>query len=126
MQKRVSLGQLRSISVSCISLSLDILSSTEFIPCPYGFFHPETYRVFEALECGCIPIVEKAYDYYDHIFPNNPFIKINMWKEAKPILEGWEKDQIKKKSEECISWWDKQKTDLQNFLKDIHHYLQSP
>ena len=41
-----------------------------------------------------------------------------MWKEAKPILEGWEKDQIKKKSEECISWWDKQKTDLQNFLKD--------
>jgi len=96
----------------------NILSSTEFIPCPYGFFHPETYRVFEALECGCIPIVESAYDYYDRVFPNNPFIKINIWKEAKPILEEWNKDQIKKKSEECISWWGKQKTDLQNFVKD--------
>ena len=96
----------------------DILSSTEFIPCPYGFFHPETYRVFEALECGSIPIVESAYNYYDRIFPNNPFIKINIWKEAKPILEGWNKDQIKKKSEECISWWTKQKSDLQDFIKD--------
>ena len=75
----------------------DILSSTEFIPCPYGFFHPETYRVFEALECGCIPIVESAYDYYEHVFPNNPFLKVNIWKEAKPILQGWDRDQIRKK-----------------------------
>ena len=96
----------------------NVLSSTEFIPCPYGFFHPETYRVFEALECGCIPIVESAYNYYDRVFPNNPFIKINHWKEAKPILKGWDKDQITKKSEECISWWNKQKSDLQDFIKD--------
>ena len=96
----------------------DILSSTEFIPCPYGFFHPETYRVFEALECGCIPIVESAYDYYDRVFPNNPFIKINMCKEARPILEGWSKDQIKEKSEECIAWWTNQKNDLQDFVKN--------
>ena len=105
----------KNISVDEMS---DILSSTEFIPCPYGFFHPETYRVFEALECGCIPIVESAYDYYERVFPNNPFIKINTWKEAKPILEGWNKDQIKKKSEECVSWWIKQKSDLQDFIKD--------
>ena len=52
-----------------------ILSSTEFIPCPNGFFHPETYRVYEALECECIPIVENAFKYYDRLFPNNPFIK---------------------------------------------------
>ena len=96
----------------------DILSSTEFIPCPYGFFHPETYRVFEALECGCIPIVESAYNYYDRLFPDNPFVKINMWKEAKPILLGWDKEQIKKKSEECVFWWNKQKSDLQNFIRD--------
>jgi len=96
----------------------EVLSSTDFIPCPYGFFHPETYRVFEALECGSIPIVESAYDYYDKVFPNNPFIKINKWKDAKPILLGWDKEQTIKKSEECINWWNKQKDDLQNFVKD--------
>ena len=52
-----------------------VLSSTEFIPCPNGFFHPETYRLYEALECECIPIVESAYNYYDRLFPNNPFLK---------------------------------------------------
>ena len=96
----------------------NVLSLTEFIPCPYGFFHPETYRVFEALECGCIPIVENAYQYYDRLFPNNPFIKIDKWKDVKPMLMGWNKDQIKKKSEECISWWSKQKNELQDFIKD--------
>ena len=96
----------------------DILSSTEFIPCPYGFFHPETYRVFEALECGSIPIVESAYNYYDRLFPNNPFIKVKIWKEAKTILETWKKDSIKKKSDECIYWWSKQKNDLQDFIKN--------
>ncbi len=106
-QKNISVDQMN-----------DILSSTEFIPCPYGFFHPETYRVFEALECGCIPIVESAFDYYDRVFPKNPFIKINTWKEAKPILKEWSKDQIKKKSEECVLWWAKQKSDLQDFIKD--------
>ena len=112
---KVSANSIKNISVEQMN---DVLSSTEFIPCPYGFFHPETYRVFEALECGSIPIVESAYDYYDKVFPNNPFIKINKWKDAKPILLGWDKEQTIKKSEECINWWNKQKDDLQNFVKD--------
>ena len=96
----------------------DILSSTVFMPCPNGFVHPETYRLYEALECECIPIVQNTYKYYDRLIPNNPFIKINIWKEAKPILQGWDRDQVRKKSEECIFWWTKQKNDLQDFIKD--------
>jgi len=105
----------KNISVDEMS---DVLSSTEFIPCPYGFFHPDSYRVYEALECGCIPIVESAYDYYDRVFPNNPFIKINKWKDAKPILQEWDKNQIEKKSKECVSWWNKQKNDLQDYIRN--------
>ena len=95
----------------------EILSSTEFIPCPNGFFHPETYRVYEALECGCIPIVENAYKYYDRLLPSNPFIKIDMWAEAKPIIKGWATEQIKNKSDECKIWWNEQKNILQDFIK---------
>ena len=96
----------------------DVLSLTEFIPCPYGFFHPDSYRVYEALECGCIPIVENAYQYYDRLFPNNPFIKIDKWKDAKPIIQGWNKNQIEKKSKECSLWWKKLKNDMQDSIKD--------
>jgi len=96
----------------------EILSSTEFIPCPNGFFHPETYRLYEALECGCIPIVENAYKYYDRLFPDNPFIKIDKWIEAKPVISGWDSDQIKKKRHECINWWAEYKKKLQDFIKN--------
>ena len=96
----------------------DVLSSTDFIPCPNGFFHPETYRVYEALECGCIPIVENAYKYYDRLFPTNPFIKVDKWEDAKPIIQGWGVDQIQKKKKECELWWNEQKKIIQNFISN--------
>tara|TARA_B100000029_G_scaffold36198_1_gene34067 strand:+ start:943 stop:1833 length:891 start_codon:yes stop_codon:yes gene_type:complete len=105
----------KTISVEEMS---EILSSTEFMPCPNGFFHPETYRLYEALECESIPIVENAYNYYDRLFPNNPFIKINKWADAIPVLKDWNKNQINKKREECKTWWKNYKNNLQKFIKE--------
>jgi len=99
-----------------VSEMSEILTSTKFIPCPNGFFHPETYRLYEALECGCIPIVENAYKYYDRLFPNNPFIKVDRWIEAKPVIRGWGDDLIKQKLEECRTWWSQYKNQLQEFI----------
>ena len=91
----------------------EILSSTEFIPCPNGFHHPETYRVYEALECECIPIVENAYKYYDRLFPKNPFLKIDKWQDAKKIIMEWDTKKIKEKRKECKIWWNDYKNKYQ-------------
>ena len=96
----------------------EILSSTIFIPCPNGFVHPETYRLYEALECECIPIVENSYKYYDRLFPGNPFLKIDKWIEAKSIISKWENDQVKNKQEECKIWWKNYKITLQENIKE--------
>ena len=96
----------------------EVLSSTEFMPCPNGFFHPETYRLYEALQCGCIPIVENAYKYYDRLFPNNPFIKVGKWADAKAIIKNWNESKIKAKQEECNSWWSSYKIELQEMVKN--------
>ena len=95
----------------------EIFFKTDFIPCPNGFFHPETYRVYEALESGCIPIVEDSYNYYERLFPKNPFIKINKWSEAKTIIKQWNKKNIEKKKNECIKWWNDYKSILKNSIK---------
>jgi len=95
----------------------EILSSTKFVPCPNGFVHPETYRVYEALECECIPIVESAYKYYDRLFPKNPFLQVDKWQDAKLIIENWKEAQIKKKQEECKIWWSEYKTKIQTFIQ---------
>ena len=97
----------------------EVLSSTQFLPCPNGFFHPETYRLYEALECECIPIVENAYNYYDRLFPNNPFIKINKWADTKPMLNGWSENQINIKKKECKNWWREYKNQLQASINKI-------
>ena len=123
------LYQLSSISSSFIHktkkfdkqiISVDkmsrVLSSTEFIPCPNGFVHPETYRLYEALECGCIPIVENAYKYYDRLFPQNPFLKVDKWIEAKSIIKKFDAEQTNKKREECKIWWSQYKYNLQKFI----------
>jgi len=101
-----------------VSEMSEILTSTKFIPCPNGFFHPETYRLYEALECGCIPIVENAYKYYDRLFPNNPFIKVDKWMDAKSIIKSCGNDEIKKKQKECKSWWTSYKLNLQEMVKN--------
>tara|TARA_B100000029_G_scaffold393441_1_gene390778 strand:- start:37 stop:903 length:867 start_codon:yes stop_codon:yes gene_type:complete len=99
----------------------EVLSSTIFMPCPNGFVHPETYRVYEALECGCIPIVENTYRYYDRLFPKNPFIKVEKWADAKLIVMKWTDEQIKNKQEECKSWWKKYKDNIQELIRRKIH-----
>tara|TARA_B100001123_G_C15110193_1_gene947140 strand:+ start:22 stop:906 length:885 start_codon:yes stop_codon:yes gene_type:complete len=96
----------------------EILSLTEFMPCPNGFVHPETYRLYEALECECIPIVENAYKYYDRLFPKNPFLKVDKWMEAKSIIQEWKPKQIEEKREDCKIWWKQYKNNLQDFIKN--------
>ena len=96
----------------------EILSSTKFIPCPNGFVHPETYRLYEALECQCIPIVENAYKYYDRLFPGNPFLKVDKWMDAKLIITEWKEKQIISKQEECKIWWRQQKEKIQKLMKE--------
>jgi len=95
----------------------EILSMTEFLPCPNGFYHPETYRLYEALQCGCIPIVEDTYKYYDRLFPNNPFVKVGKWADAKLIVKEWNKNKIKDKQKECKIWWSNYKDQLQQLIK---------
>jgi len=95
-----------------------ILSSTEFIPCPNGFVHPETYRLYEALECECIPIVENTYKYYDRLFSKNPFLKVDKWIEAKSIIKECGDEQVKQKRNECVIWWKKYKNQLQETIKN--------
>jgi len=95
-----------------------VLSSTEFVPCPNGFVHPETYRIYEALECGCIPIVENVYKYYDRLFPGNPFLKVGKWIEARSIIQRWKSEQISQKREECKIWWARYKDSLKKFIND--------
>lgn len=52
---------------------IDLLNNSKIVLCPYGAYSPETFRFFEILKMGAIPMVERLphFWYYDKA----PFVK---------------------------------------------------
>ena len=96
-----------------------ILHDSIFIMVPHGYLHPESYRLYEALESGCVPIIENPHNFYNNFLPKNPLIKINIWKESPEIIKKLfnNKNKLKEKSDEINFWWKNYKKNLQNQFK---------
>lgn len=103
----------------------DILSNSIFAMCPQGGCNIDTYRLQEALECGCIPIVPistkyQPYDYYDKLFNmKTPFIKIDDWNNINDLIKKYLKDTInlEKYRKELGEWWFQYKLNLKVLLQ---------
>lgn len=63
----------------------EIYRKTKFAPCPMGFSNPDSFRIMEALEWGCIPIIKKYnnFDYHTKIWGYNMIPKVNSWQELE-------------------------------------------
>jgi len=64
------------------------LLDTIFVPCPGGQ-NAETFRYYEALECGCIPIVVREPGdelFVKYITSNMPILPVNSWTEAAGLM----------------------------------------
>ena len=97
----------------------EIMGNTVFCLVSHGYFHPETYRLYESLESGCIPIIENPHNFFDIFLPNNPLIKINLWKDSRKIIEDLNIN-IKKKidlSNSIQNWWINYKLNLRGEIK---------
>ena len=96
-----------------------ILHDSIFIMVPHGYVHPESYRLYEALESGCVPIIENPHNFYNNFLPKNPLIKINLWKESSEIIKKLlnDKNKLKEKSDEINLWWENYKKNLRNQFK---------
>ena len=77
------------------------LLDSMFVPCPPGN-NPETFRLYEALECGCIPLYVKSPGdeiYVEMLQTELGLLAVSTWEEAaalilhffkeKPLLEGY-------------------------------------
>jgi len=102
-----------------VGLYSAIMEDNIFAPCPSGN-SPETIRLYDVLELGCIPIMLK----HEFLFSNKalaaigpvPFVFLDSWSELPDFfkkvketfpqdLEKWRKQQLL-----CIGWWSNYKT----------------
>lgn len=100
----------------------DLLLKTIFVPCPRGFWNLDSFRICEALECGCIPIVEKEpIDYFAKFLGNHPFPTVASWDEAQHLIQSLQQDPISQEQlrAQCSQWWKDYKINLKNEVTDI-------
>jgi hypothetical protein len=65
------------------------LEKSSFVACPMGNVNLETFRVYEALEAGAVPIVETrpGFDYFRALLGDHPLPSVTRWSQAPELLE---------------------------------------
>jgi hypothetical protein len=102
-----------------------LLSDTLFLPCPMGNVMAETWRLYEALEFGCIPMVEKRWsiDYYDNLLGDAPFLRVSSWREGARTMQALAKDRARLNAlqQEVSDWWQARKRAV---AKDVRQFMR--
>lgn len=104
----------------------NLLLDTIFVPCPRGNWNLDTFRLYEALECGCIPIIEKTpLDYFSKFYGPHPFLVVSSWREAPRLIKELlsNPDQLEGLREKCFAWWVSYKARLQTEMVDLTQTL---
>lgn len=98
-----------------------VLDNSKFAPCPYGHINNDTFRICEALESGCIPVVLKHAphlpadpSYWHFLFDSEediPFIITDTWDEAydRMLTLLQNPKRLTAVQNSCIEFWKKWK-----------------
>jgi hypothetical protein len=96
-----------------------ILEQSIFAPCPRGNTSVDTFRLYEALEVGAIPIVEKS-DYWSNLLGEHPLIETASWNNISKdinLLLG-NSEWIVEHSKRVQSWWNEYKKQLKQKISN--------
>jgi hypothetical protein len=104
----------------------DLLRNSKFVPCMRGSTALESYRLYEALEHGAIPIYvptesSKCSDEYSEIYGKHPFLGFPSWSEAASYLPKLceQTEIMEKHRQQLMSWWSTKKQDTMTKLKTL-------
>jgi hypothetical protein len=101
------------------------LFDSVFVPCPMGNVNLESFRVYESLECGAIPILETrlTLDYFRLTLGNHPLPIFRSWNAAAQYIRGLMADPalLLAKQEECATWWQQYKAGLKGRVREFLH-----
>lgn len=95
---------------------IEKMSQSIAIPCPNGPTSPDTFRFYEALECGAVPIIIRS-EYWHMLFGEKiPALEITEWKNLSQDVVNYIFDVYPKLNNEFFAFWIKYKRDFYNNL----------
>jgi hypothetical protein len=80
----------------------DWMSGAKAVPAPRGNISPDSFRFYEALELGAVPIPENK-EWWGKLFPDMPMEVCEDWSELPRIMNKPITDQAYRN--QCVAWW---------------------
>jgi GR25 family glycosyltransferase involved in LPS biosynthesis len=104
--------------------SLAILLNSWFVPCPRGQ-NPETFRFYEALEAGAVPILVKEDGmqiYFNYLGRFFPLLIANDWRHAAELMYTLKaQPQVYEQYRgQLLAAWQKLKGDVRGWIKQVY------
>jgi len=100
------------------------LAQSKIVLCPSGVESPDTFRLYEALEAGCVPIVDafatrnQDWGFWNYLFKGDyPFPVISYWDKLPDLLPELLKN-YPENANKCFSWWQNKKREIKYKLID--------
>lgn len=99
------------------------LAHTKIVLCPSGIETPDTFRLYEALEAGCIPVVDafstrnQSYGFWKYLFGEDvPFPIVDYWDKLPALMPELLKE-YPHNANKISAWWQNKKRSM--YLKLI-------
>lgn len=103
-----------------------LMAAAKVVPAPSGTVVPDSFRLFEALECMCIPIADEVNpsgnitEYWDWLLgEESPFPKLTSWDAIYGIMENVLQE-YPNNLHQVTSWWIKWK---RNFAYKVMEFI---
>lgn len=88
---------------------MQYMCKAKVVPCPAGNVSPDSFRLYESLEAGCIPIAENK-QFWIMLFGEVPFPTVDNWDELLELINHF-KDRPDV-ANRCYAWWQLKKREL--------------
>lgn len=107
-----------------------LLADSRIIPCPSGHFTPESFRLYEALEAGCLPVTDREpppsrphiKSFWTDLLGDVPWPMVGNWAELPDLLAKYKADPIalQRDANKAGAWWARYKRQVAlDMLADI-------
>ena len=92
----------------------DMMRRARVVPAPSGPNIPDSFRFYEALEAGAVPLADATcprgdWGYWHRVFGDVPFPVVEDWQTLPALVEEF---RTQAKRVEVLAWWEQAKRDL--------------
>lgn len=105
---------------------LRYMAQSKIVLCPSGIETPDTFRLYEALEAGCLPVVDafatrnQTPGFWKYLFGEDdelPFPIVDYWDKLPALMPELLRD-WPHNANKASAWWQNKKRDMYNKLLD--------